>query len=252
MKGNSMLRIFIGYDSREHVPYEVCKHSIRRHSSAPVDIIKLEHRELRRQGLFDRPWRIEGNGQYWDITDGKPFSTEFSHTRFLVPEICRRNGMTEGWAMFCDSDFLFRADVCELFDMVNNDYAVMCVKHDYTLDDGIKMDGMVQQNYNKKLWSSLVLWNIGHPKNNTMDRTKANHSDGSYLHQFGWLDNSDIGTLPHSWNYVPDVSPDTNVVKAVHYSLGGPWFRDYRETEYAKEWLNEVEHLNSIRGRFKI
>ena len=144
-----MLRIFIGYDSREHVPYEVCKHSIRRHSSAPVDIIKLEHRELRRQGLFDRPWRIEGNGQYWDITDGKPFSTEFSHTRFLVPEICRRNGMTEGWAMFCDSDFLFRADVCELFDMVNNDYAVMCVKHDYNPDEGIKMDGMVQQNYNK-------------------------------------------------------------------------------------------------------
>ena len=73
MKGNNMLRIFIGYDSREHVPYEVCKHSVRRHASSPLDIIKLEHRDLRRKGLFDRPWSIQGNGQYHDTTDGKPY-----------------------------------------------------------------------------------------------------------------------------------------------------------------------------------
>jgi len=247
-----MLRIFIGYDSREHVPYEVCKHSIRRHASSPIDIIKLEHRDLRRKGLFNRPWSIQGNGQYHDTTDGKPFSTEFSHTRFLVPEICRRNGMSEGWAMFVDCDFLFLTDVAELFDHINDQYAVMCVKHDYNPKEGVKMDGMVQQNYPKKLWSSLVLWNIGHPKNNTMDKTKVNHSDGSYLHQFNWLDDSDIGSLPHSWNYVPSVSPTANVVKAVHFSLGGPWFPDYRETEYAKEWHQELEHLNSIRNKFII
>ena len=252
MKGNNMLRIFIGYDSREHVPYEVCKHSIRRHASSPLDIIKLEHRDLRRKGLFDRPWTIQGNGQYHDTTDGKPFSTEFSHTRFLVPEICRRNGMSEGRAMFVDCDFLFLTDVAELFDHINNQYAVMCVKHDYNPKEGVKMDGMVQQNYPKKLWSSLVLWNIGHPKNKTVDKTKVNHSDGSYLHQFNWLDDSDIGSLPHSWNYVPSVSPDTNVVKAVHFSLGGPWLLDYREVKYAKEWHQELKHLNSIRNKFII
>lgn len=252
MKGNNMLRVFIGYDSREHVAYEVCKHSMRRHASSPIDTIKLEHRALRKQKLFDRPWSIEGNGQYHDTTDGKPFSTEFSHTRFLVPEICRRNGMTEGWALFCDCDFLFLTDVAELFDHANKQYAVMCVKHDYNPEEGVKMDGMVQQNYNKKLWSSLVLWNIGHPKNKTMDKTKANHADGSYLHQFSWLDDSDIGSIPHSWNYVPSVSPDTNVVKAVHFSLGGPWLPDYRETEYAKEWYKELEHMNSIRDKFTI
>lgn len=252
MKGNNMLRIFIGYDSREHVPYEVCKHSVRRHASSPLDIIKLEHRDLRRKGLFDRPWSIQGNGQYHDTTDGKPFSTEFSHTRFLVPEICRRNGMSEGWALFCDCDFLFLTDVAELFDHANDQYAVMCVKHDYNPKEGVKMDGMVQQNYNKKLWSSLVLWNIGHPKNQTVDKIKVNHSDGSYLHQFSWLDDSDIGSLPHSWNYVPSVSPSANVVKAVHFSLGGPWFPDYRETDYAKEWHKELEHMNSIRDKFII
>ena len=103
------LLIYVGYDSREDIAYEVCRHSIVRRASVPVEVIPLNHRELRRQGLFWRPWIIRGDGQFMDGVDGLPFSTEFSHTRFLVPDLAKKKGAE--WALFVDCDFLFLEDI---------------------------------------------------------------------------------------------------------------------------------------------
>ena len=201
--------------------------------------------------MFYRPWRIDEDGQYWDEVDGKPFSTEFSHSRFLVPEIARRNNLS-GWVLFCDCDFLFLSNVCEVFDYCDDDYAVMCVKHNYHPEEAIKMDGMLPQDYNKKLWSSFVLYNLDHPANDRLDEVMVNSETGANLHTFCWLDGDDqIGSLPHGWNFIPGVSHGINDVKAVHYSLGGPWLDGYQDTEFAEEWEAELDHFEFSLSSFR-
>ena len=243
--------VFAGYDSREHIPFKVCAHSLARRSTYPVEVTPIYHKTLRHAGMFYRPWKIDEDGQYWDEVDGKPFSTEFSHSRFLVPEIARRNNLS-GWVLFCDCDYLFLSDVCEVFDYCDNDYAVMCVKHNYHPEEAIKMDGMLQQDYNKKLWSSFVLYNLDHPANDRLDEVMVNSETGANLHNFCWLDGDDqIGSLPHGWNFIPGVSHGINDVKAVHYSLGGPWLDGYQDSSYAEEWEEELDHFEFSLSSFR-
>ena len=243
--------VFAGYDSREHIPFKVCAHSLARRSTYPVEVTPIYHKTLRHADMFYRPWKIDEDGQYWDEVDGKPFSTEFSHSRFLVPEIARRNNLS-GWVLFCDCDYLFLSDVCEVFDYCDNDYAVMCVKHNYHPEEAIKMDGMLQQDYNKKLWSSFVLYNLDHPANDRLDEVMVNSETGANLHNFCWLDSDDqIGSLPHGWNFIPGVSHGINDVKAVHYSLGGPWLDGYQDSSYAEEWEEELDHFEFSLSSFR-
>ena len=216
-----------------------------------MEVTPVYHKTLRHAGMFYRPWRIDEDGQYWDEVDGKPFSTEFSHSRFLVPEIARRNNLS-GWVLFCDCDFLFLSNVCEVFDYCDDDYAVMCVKHNYHPEEAIKMDGMLQQDYNKKLWSSFVLYNLDHPANDRLDEVMVNSETGANLHNFCWLDGDvQIGSLPHGWNFIPGVSHGINDVKAVHYSLGGPWLDGYQDTEFAEEWEAELDHFEFSLSSFR-
>ena len=101
--------IYIGYDQREHAAYMVCKDSIQRkvwEDSPEYDVYALAHKELRREGHFDRPWIIDEKGQFWDKRDGRPFSTEFSHSRFLTPKLAWNAGYRD-LVMFVDCDFLF-------------------------------------------------------------------------------------------------------------------------------------------------
>ena len=141
------MKIYVGYDTREDIAYQVCEHSIYSHSGS-AEVIPLNQNVLRQDKWY---WRGED----------KLASTEFTFTRFLVPALANY----EGWALFCDSDIVFLKDVKELFDQADDKYAVMCVQHDYTPKPGIKMDGQKQTQYPRKNWSSMVLFNCGHPSN---------------------------------------------------------------------------------------
>ena len=135
--------IYVGWDSREDIAYQVCEHSIRRRTNQnSVNVSPLKQNELREQKL------------YWREQD-KLSSTEFTITRFLVPHL---NKFT-GWAAFCDCDMVWRSDPSELFSQVDDSKAVMVVKHDYTPQEGTKMDGQLQMPYPRKNWSSMILWN---------------------------------------------------------------------------------------------
>ena len=133
------IHVAIGWDSREIDAYEICEHSLVRRSSIPVAVTPLMHNNLRYFGLFDREWRIDKKGQHWDVEDNAPFSTEFSHTRFLVPELARRNKV-KGWVIFCDCDFLWLDDIKNLIDELDDDYPVMTVKFSYEPERDVKMD----------------------------------------------------------------------------------------------------------------
>lgn len=219
-------KIFVGWDSREAIAYQVCKHSIFKNSKHGYDIevIPLIQDELRAQELY---WRDED----------KLGSTEFTFTRFLVPELCN----FKGWAVFCDCDFLFNTDIEKLFRLADPRYALMCVQHDYNPDNAVKMDGKVQHQYPRKNWSSMMLFNCEHPSNKKLTKELVNNPDidGKYLHRFSWLDDKEIGKLPVHWNWLVgwyDQSKDGKP-KALHYTEGGPWFKEYERCEYAVDWL---------------
>jgi lipopolysaccharide biosynthesis glycosyltransferase len=218
------MKVFVGYDTREDIAYQVCKHSIV--SKQPkADVRALNQQELRDTGWYNRPL-------------DKLASTEFTFTRFLIPELSNFNG----WALFMDCDMILTTDIKELFDQVDDQYAVMCVQHDYTPREGIKMDGQKQTIYPRKNWSSVVLWNCGHPSNKVVTKDFVNDPEktGAFLHRFSWLDDSEIGSLDHTWNYLVGVYDDIKQPNLIHYTEGGPWFENYRDCEYSKLWKDEL------------
>ncbi len=219
-------KIFIGWDSREDIAYQVSKYSAERRSRN-VEVIPLKQQSLRKSGL------------YWREVD-KLAATEFTFTRFLIPELTNYSG----WALFMDCDIIFQESPDELFKLVDDRYAVMCAKHDYTPKEGIKMDGQVQTVYPRKNWSSVMLINCAHPKNKILTKELVNNPEttGAYLHRFSWLNDEDIGTISHEWNWLVGwyKQPEDGEPKAIHYTEGGPWFNNYRFCDYHTEWKNEL------------
>jgi lipopolysaccharide biosynthesis glycosyltransferase len=218
------MKVFVGYDTREDIAYQVCKHSII--SKQPnADVKPLKQQELREAGWYTRPL-------------DKLASTEFTFTRFLIPELTN----FEGWALFMDCDMILTTDIKKLFDQADDRYAVMCVHHDYKVQEGFKMDGQKQTVYPRKNWSSVVLWNCGHPSNKvvTTDLVNDEKTTGKYLHRFSWLKDEEIGELDHSWNYLVGVYNDLEKPNLIHYTEGGPWFENYRDCEFHDLWKAEL------------
>ena len=221
------MKVFIGYDPREDIAYQVCKHSIIT-KQPEAEVHPLKQTELREAGWYSRPV-------------DKLASTEFTFTRFLVPELTNFNG----WALFMDCDMILTTDIKELFDQADDRYAVMCVQHDHTPKEGYKMDGQTQTVYPRKNWSSVVLWNCGHPSNKvvTTDLVNDEKTTGKYLHRFSWLKDEEIGELNHTWNYLVGVYNDIETPKLIHYTEGGPWFENYRYCEFSDLWKTELQEM---------
>ena len=226
---DNSLTIYIGWDSREPIAADVCKYSILRHATIPVKIVYLKQDELRKHEIYTRPNDELG-------------STEFTFTRFLVPTL---NQFT-GYAIFVDCDFVFQYDVAELLEIAqsNPNKAVHVVQHDYTPKETVKMDGKEQHLYPRKNWSSMILWNCDHPANQQLDADTVNTETGSFLHRFQWLHDNEIGNLLPEWNWLIGwyKEPVDGKPKALHYTLGGPWFDEWKNCEYADVW-NLYHHL---------
>jgi lipopolysaccharide biosynthesis glycosyltransferase len=221
------MKVFVGYDTREDITYQVCEYSILKHQPN-AEVIPLKQKDLRDSGIYQRS--VDNLG-----------STEFTFTRFLVPYLSDYTG----WAIFCDCDFLWTTDISELFDLADDRYAAMVVKHDYTPKEGVKMDGCRQLPYPRKNWSSLILWNCGHISNQKLDLKTVNEETGQYLHRFQWLKDEEIGSITHEWNWLVNwyQEPTDGFPKALHYTEGGPWFKDYRHCEYHQVWKTYLKDM---------
>lgn len=228
-------RVFIGYDGREPKGYEVTLRSLLAHTDpAGVRVQPLLAAHLRGQGLYWRP-EVFRQGIRYDVISDAPMSTEFALTRFLVPALCD----FEGWAVFCDCDFLWRADVAALFALADPAKAVQVVQHNYAPVDVMKMDSQPQAAYPRKNWSSLILWNCAHPAHQELDIEDINTVPGIKLHAFWWLADCLIGALPEQWNWLEGISPTTGPAvepKAVHFTRGTPDMPGYENVPYADEW----------------
>lgn len=213
-----MIPIFIGYDHREAIAYHVCANSIIRKSSQPVALVPLALNLL-----------TDYKEQH---TDG---SNHFIYSRFLVPHLTGYNG----WAIFIDGDMLVRSDINELWSMKEDDKAVMVVKHKYQTKLTTKYLGSKNEDYPCKNWSSVMLWNCGHPANKKITPEFVQESTGAQLHRFTWLKDDEIGQLPIEWNWLPDEYGANPGAKLCHYTLGTPSFHEFATTPMGDEWHQE-------------
>ena len=227
-----MLRVFVGYDPREALAYQVCVASLRARSSIRLEVMPLVQAHLRALGLYRRPEERRGT-QAWDTISRAPVSTEFALTRFLVPRLAGFGG----WALFCDCDFLWRDDVAALRDLAEPEKAVLLVKHEHRPSEAVKMDGQLQTPYRRKNWSSLMLLNCAHRAHRDgLTDAAINSWPGRDLHAFRWLDDEAIGDLPLAWNWLEGVSDPAIAPRAVHYTRGTPNLPGHEEAAYAEAW----------------
>ena len=216
----SQPQIFIGYDSREAKAYDVCKFSIEQVSDIKINKLFSEDIET-----YNRDW-------------GEPQSTDFTFTRFWVPQLSNY----EGWSFFVDCDFVFLEDPAQLIQRhFDPSKAVMVCKHPlYTPNSVIKMDGVPQHTMPRKNWASLIIFNNEHPsiKEGLSWKEVNEHMPSRDLHQFKFLHDDEIGSIPLDWNCLDDYY-DLENPKAIHYTDGGPWFDNYERTMYSDIWNTE-------------
>jgi len=210
--------IFIGYDPREAIAYHTCVNSIIRNSSCPVAIVPVALNLFR---------------DYAEThTDG---SNHFIYTRFLVPYLMEY----QGWAIFIDGDMIVRGDIAELWDLKQYTKDAMVVKHDYKTRMKEKYLGSPNEDYPRKNWSSVILWNCNAIRNRQLDPEFVQKSTGAFLHRFSWIDNSRLGELPPEWNWLPDEYGPNPDAKLLHYTLGTPCFDEFKHTPMNEHWHAE-------------
>lgn len=215
------LRIFVGFDNNaEPIAYHAFCQSIIERSSIPVSFTPLSLNNL--QGYEETH------------TDG---SNAFIYSRFLVPSLCGY----EGVAMFFDGDMIVKEDIAKLLALYEDTKAVQVVKHDYKTKASIKYLGAKNENYPRKNWSSVIIFNCAKNKDLTPDLVMT--STGSFLHRFSWLNDDDIGELPKEWNWLATEYDFNHDAKLVHYTLGTPCFSDYQECDYSDDWWDVYSGL---------
>lgn len=230
-----VLKIFVGYDPVESVAWHVMAHSIYSRSTSPVALIPLNLRNLEK--TFKRP---RDNLQ----------SNEFSISRFLVPFLCNYYG----FAAYFDCDMLIRCDVTELFNIAaaSPEKAIYVVKHNYVPRNEIKYLNTKQYVYPRKNWSSMVLWNCAHQSNRRLSVEHVETAPAMHLHRFQWLNDDEIGELGPQWNWlVGEYNNPPIDLKNIHWTLGGPYFKEFADADFANDWFVERDKMIFCKQRSK-
>ena len=216
------INIVVGFDQRESVAYHTFSQSIIEKASLPVAFIPLAINTLK--------------GYKETHTDK---SNDFIYSRFLTPHL----NDFKGWAIFADGDMICQADIKELWDLKDESKALLVVKHDYQTKAHQKYLGNINENYPRKNWSSVILWNCAHPKHKILTPEFIANQTGKYLHRFSWLEDDDIGELPPEWNWLAIEYPENPKAKLIHYTLGTPCFKDYRDSEMSDIWHQTQQRI---------
>lgn len=224
---DKLIKIFVGYDRRIPVAFQTLVHSITERSTLPVTFCPISLTNL---------------GELYTREVNPLQSTEFSFSRFFTPYLCNY----EGWSIFMDNDVIALDDIAKLWALRDDKYAVMCVKHDHDPGEAEKFMHAAQTKYQKKNWSSVMLFN--NAKCKALTPEYVNSASGLELHQFKWLESDDlIGAIPQKWNHLVDYTEATEPPALLHYTEGGPFYPDYANCGYSKEWFAEFAAANNCK-----
>lgn len=217
--------MYVGYDPREAVAFHACTESIIRNASIPVQIVPLNLKSL----------------PYTEThTDG---SNQFIYSRFLVPYLCNY----DGWALWMDGDMVVKGDIAELWGMRDEEYAVQVVKHDYKTKHQEKYLGNKNEDYPRKNWSSVVLFN--NSRCFSLTPKIVEQSTGAYLHRFLWLQDKEIGSLPTEWNWLVGEYEHNDDAKLLHYTIGIPSFSEYVQCDHSEDWWKSYKEMTYCENR---
>ena len=212
---SNLLNIFIGFDQKEAIAYHTFVQSLIENSTIPLSITPLAENNL---------------DHYTEKhTDG---TNKFTYSRFLVPYLMN----FKGWAIFADGDMVCLSDIKILKSYFDPNKAVSLVKHDYKTKHKTKYFGQKNEDYPRKNWSSVIIWNCEHPKNKILTPKFIGHKEGSFLHRFNWLKDEEIGELPKSWNWLAMEYEEKRDLDLIHYTLGTPCFKEYSNKSLSQYW----------------
>ena len=218
------MKIFIGYDPQFEKNIQVQINSILKNTNEKIEFHLLIYNDLRKILYREKsPYQ----------------STESAFTRWLVPYLSDY----KGWSLYMDSDMYCRENIKHLFDCKDEQYSLMVVKNKILHEQSKKFNDKNQINYDRKNWSSLILFN--NSKCRTLNLDYVNTETGLNLHQFKWLPNDQIGELDEDWNHLVGVNDRNTNAKIVHWTLGGPWFEGNEEIEFSKEWFKDSYQLEN-------
>lgn len=225
-----MIPIYVGFDTRERAAYHVFSQSVVENSSEPVSLNPLALHQLREKY----------------VETHKDGSNAFIYSRFLVPFMENYSG----WAIFADGDMVCLGDIADLWRMRDETKAVMVAKHSYSTKHKRKYIGTSMETHNadypRKNWSSVILWNCGHPSNATLTPGYVMDAKGSQLHRFEHLKDNEIGEIPLEWNWLVGEYEPNERAKLLHYTLGVPGIRHYADVPQSHEWLQARCDMNHI------
>lgn len=219
---DELITVVVGFDQREAVAYHTFCQSVIDRSSRPVRFIPLAKNTM--------------HAYRETHSDG---SNAFVYSRFLTPFLAGYSG----WAIYADGDMVCDADIRELWDMQDDSKAVLVAKHAYRTKAAVKYFGNRNEDYPRKNWSSLILWNCGHAANRILAPAFVEQATGAFLHRFSWLEDSAIGELPLEWNWLDIEYEPNEKAKLIHYTLGTPCFTEYADSPMAGKWWAAYESL---------
>lgn len=225
---NEIIDIVVGFDDREAIAYHTFVQSVIENSTLPTRFLPLNITSL--------------NGYTEVHKDG---SNNFIYTRFLVPYLMN----FKGWAIYADGDMVCLEDIKRLWNKRNDKYAVQVVKHDYKTKVKNKYWGNKNEDYPRKNWSSLILWNCNHPAHKILTPQFINDQTGAYLHRFSWVEDKEIGALDKNWNWLAMEYEEEKDINLVHYTIGTPCFKEYENTSLSSHWKKYF--MNTLTGYFK-
>jgi len=217
------INLVIGFDQKEAIAYHVFCQSIIEKSTIPVHILPLALNMLSEYSKSN--------------LDG---SNAFIYSRFLTPFLMNYTG----WAIFADGDMILKTDLAELWKLRDNKKAVQVVQHNYKTKQPIKYLGNKNDDYPRKNWSSLIMWNCEHPKHKLLTPEFIKNQTGTFLHRFSWLDDDEIGELSAEWNWLAIEYTDNVNAKLIHYTLGTPCFKKYKTSAMSDDWHKAFLNLN--------
>jgi len=209
-------RVFVGFDQREAIAYHTFAQSLIQNSSVPVSLIPMSLKVL--QSVYNETH-----------TDA---SNEFIYSRFLVPFLCGFDGP----AVFVDGDMVIETDIKDLFNLFDSSKAIQVVQHDYKTKANLKYFGNKNEDYPRKNWSSMILWNCSHAAHRILTPEFVANQAGSFLHRFRWIDDRDIGGLDASWNWLAEEYSANESARLIHYTLGTPCLNDYQDCSQSDRW----------------
>jgi hypothetical protein len=217
--------VFLGFDPRQPVSYNVAQFSILRRAHRPVWLCPLiaEQLDFQRPGL-----------------------TPFTWTRFLVPWLCN----FQGWAVFMDADVIVVDDIYNIMNGVDQNKAVHVCDTNPAFERGAVMLFNCAHPDNAILTREYVamannLHSIGWTKN-------IGKLDPRWNHLVGYDKPTDEVSLIH---YTMGVPAFEETRDCEHADL---WIQEAQIMEYAAPWqeimgpsVHAVEHQGKMVPRYK-